>query len=29
VTLIVALAAGALFLLYKNRRQRSIHTEQA
>lgn len=29
VTLIVALAAGALFLLYKNRRQRSIQTEQA
>lgn len=29
VTLIVALAAGALFLLYKNRRQRSIQIEQA
>ena len=29
VTLIVALGAGALLLLYKNRRQRSIHTEQA
>lgn len=29
VTLIVALAAGALFLLYKNRRQRSLQTEQA
>ena len=29
VTLIVALAAGALFLLYKNRRQRSIQSEQA
>lgn len=29
VTLLVALAAGALFLLYKNRRQRSIQTEQA
>lgn len=29
VTLIVALAAGALFLLYKNRRQRSIQIEHA
>ena len=29
VTLIVALAAGALFLLYKNRGRRSIRTEQA
>ena len=29
VTLIVALAAGALFLLYKNRRQRPVYTEQA
>jgi len=29
VTLIVALAAGALFLLYKNRKQRPIHTELA
>ncbi len=29
VTLVVALAAGALLLLYKNRRQHSIHTEQA
>lgn len=29
VTLVVALAAGALFLLYKNRRQRLIQTEQA
>ncbi|MBP5585628.1 MAG: hypothetical protein J6Y92_04670 [Lentisphaeria bacterium] len=29
VTLIVALAAGALFLLYKNRGRRSAHTEQA
>lgn len=29
VTLLVALAAGALFLLYKNRGRRSIHTEQA
>ena len=29
VTLIVALAAGALFLLYKNRRQRSVQFEQA
>ncbi len=29
VTLVVALAAGALFLLYKNRRQRFIQTEQA
>ena len=28
VTLIVALAAGALFLLYKNRGRRSIRTEQ-
>ena len=29
VTLIVALAAGALFLLYKNRKERFIQTEQA
>lgn len=29
VTLLVALAAGAVFLLYKNRRQRFIQTEQA
>ena len=29
VTLIVALAAGGLFLLYKNRRQHLIQTEQA
>lgn len=29
VTMIVALAAGALFLLYKNRKQRSVQTEQA
>ena len=29
VTLIVALSAGALFLLYKNRRQRYIQIEQA
>jgi len=29
VTLLVALAAGALFLLYKNRKQRSVPTEQA
>ena len=29
VTLLVALAAGALFLLYKNRGRRSIRTEQA
>ena len=28
VTMIVALAAGALFLLYKNRRQRFIQSEQ-
>ena len=29
VTLLVALASGALFLLYKNRRQRFIQTEHA